>query len=109
MGAAGAAAEQQALPFRIVFGWGLGTLGVAVLFNATNLLLLRFLTDFAGLAAAAAGLAMALSKIYDAITDPLMGVISDRTRTRWGRRRPYLLPIATVNLPIHLRRPPGVG
>ncbi len=91
MGAGGAAAEQQALPFRIVFGWGLGTLGVAVLFNATNLLLLRFLTDFAGLAAAAAGLAIALSKIYDAITDPLMGVVSDRTRTRWGRRRPYLL------------------
>ena len=78
------------LPFRVVFGWGLGTLGVAVLFNATNYLLLRFLTDFAGLAAAAAGLAIALSKIYDAVTDPLMGVLSDRTRTPWGRRRPYL-------------------
>jgi GPH family glycoside/pentoside/hexuronide:cation symporter len=83
-------ANQHALPFRIVFGWGLGTLGVAVLFNATNLLLLRFLTDFAGLAAAAAGLAIALSKIYDAVTDPLMGVVTDRTQTRWGRRRPYL-------------------
>jgi GPH family glycoside/pentoside/hexuronide:cation symporter len=89
--AAGAAAGRHKLPFRIVFGWGLGTLGVAVLFNATNFLLLRFLTDYAGLAAAAAGLAIALSKVYDAFTDPLMGVISDRTRSRWGRRRPYLL------------------
>ena len=88
--AAGAPAGPSQLPFRIVFGWGLGTLGVAVLFNATSFLLLRFLTDFAGLAAAAAGLAIALSKVYDAITDPVMGVVSDRTRTPWGRRRPYL-------------------
>lgn len=78
------------LPLRLAFGWGLGTLGVSVLFNATNILLLRFLTDYAGLAATLAGLAIAVSKIYDAVTDPVMGVISDRTRSRWGRRRPYL-------------------
>jgi len=52
---------------------------------------LYFLTDIAGLRPDYAGWAIGIGKIWDAVTDPLMGFISDRTRTRWGRRRPYLL------------------
>jgi len=44
-----------------------------------------------GLAAGIAGVAFGIGKVWDAVTDPLMGFISDRTRSRWGRRRPYLL------------------
>lgn len=55
------------------------------------MLLMRYLTDYVGLAAALAGLLISLSKIYDALTDPLMGWVSDRTRGRYGRRRPWLL------------------
>ena len=72
-------------------GWGLGTLTIGILFNTTGILLLRYLTDYVGLAAGLAGLLIAASKIYDALTDPLMGWISDNTRTRIGRRRPWLL------------------
>lgn len=57
---------------------------------ATGTFLLRYLTDYLGMAAAVAGSLLLLSKIYDAVSDVAMGVISDRTRTRMGRRRPYL-------------------
>ena len=72
-------------------GWGIGSLGMSLLFNATSLLLLRYLVDHVGIAAALAGLLIGGAKIYDAITDPLMGTISDRTKSAAGRRRPYLL------------------
>ncbi len=77
--------------FKLAFGWGLGTLGISVMFNTLNVLMQRYATDYLGVAAATWGMIYLASKIYDAITDPVMGAISDRTRTRWGRRRPYLL------------------
>lgn len=89
--AAAETGRDSTLTLQICLGWGIGTLGIAILFNTVNLLLLRFLTDFLGIAAALAGLILALSKVYDAVTDPLMGLLSDRTRGRLGRRRPYLL------------------
>jgi GPH family glycoside/pentoside/hexuronide:cation symporter len=52
---------------------------------------LKYLTDTAGLTAGLAGIALMVGKAWDAVTDPVMGYISDRTRSRWGRRRPYLL------------------
>jgi GPH family glycoside/pentoside/hexuronide:cation symporter len=52
---------------------------------------LYFLTDVAKLDPALAGLSILLGKVWDAVNDPLVGVLSDRTRTRWGRRRPFLL------------------
>jgi len=52
---------------------------------------LFFLTDVARLDPALAGLTVLVGGIWDAINDPLVGILSDRTRTRWGRRRPYLL------------------
>ena len=56
-----------------------------------NVLYLVFLTNVVGLAPALAGTVVLISEIWDAISDPLMGVISDNTRTRLGRRRPYIL------------------
>ena len=50
-----------------------------------------FLTDILGLAPALAGIVTLLSEIWDAISDPLMGVISDNTKTKMGRRRPFIL------------------
>ena len=91
----GAQVSRDAAPagvgLSLAIGWGLGTLAIGILFNTTGMLLLRYLTDYVGLAAGLAGLLIAVSKIYDALTDPLMGWISDNTRSRLGRRRPWLL------------------
>lgn len=82
---------REPLPFEIAFGWGFGTLGVASLYNATNILALNYMTNVMGIGAALAGTLIAGSKLYDAVTDPLLGAISDRTKHRLGRRRPFLV------------------
>ena len=53
--------------------------------------LLKYYTDYTGLDARLAGLALLLAKVFDAVSDPVMGYVSDHTRTRWGRRRPWFL------------------
>ncbi|MCK7485124.1 MAG: MFS transporter [Bacillus subtilis] len=52
---------------------------------------LIYLTDVIGISPALAGAAILISKVWDAVTDPVMGVISDNTRTKIGRRRPFIL------------------
>ena len=52
---------------------------------------LVFLTDIVGLTPAIAGTIVLISRIWDAISDPLMGIITDKTKSRWGRRKPYFL------------------
>lgn len=79
------------LPTKVCVGWGMGTLGPVTVLTATNVVLLRYMTDFVGIAAGVGATLIALSKIFDAFIDPMMGVLSDRTRSRWGRRRPWLL------------------
>jgi glycoside/pentoside/hexuronide:cation symporter, GPH family len=79
------------LPLRVKIGFGIGDLGGNLFFTAMGFYSLIYLTDTVGLAAAVAGAAILIGKFWDAITDPMMGFISDRTRSRWGRRRPYFL------------------
>ncbi|HSP78138.1 MAG TPA: glycoside-pentoside-hexuronide (GPH):cation symporter [Myxococcaceae bacterium] len=76
---------------RVLLGFGLGSLGTGIYSSVPSVLLLYFMTDMLGIEPGLAGLGMFLPKMWDVITDPLMGVVSDRTRSRWGRRRPYLL------------------
>lgn len=77
-------------------GYGVHGLGGALMVQAPGLLLLIYMTDTLGIPAALAGMAMFIPRLLDVITDPLMGVVSDRTKSRWGRRRPYLLLGAIV-------------
>ncbi|MBL8968820.1 MAG: MFS transporter [Spirochaetaceae bacterium] len=87
----GAKEAGAGLSLRTKLGFGIGDLGGNLFFTAMGFWSLNYLTDTAGLAAAAAGAAVMVGKIWDAVTDPMMGFISDRTKSRWGRRRPYFL------------------
>lgn len=72
-------------------GYGVGDLAAGLMLNFFGFFLLYFFVDLGGLAPAAIGLMLLITKLIDAFTDPMMGAIADRTRTRWGRYRPYLL------------------
>ncbi len=64
-----------------------------------SVLYLIFLTDVVKLAPGLAGTAVLVAKLWDAVNDPLTGTISDRVRTRWGRRRPFILVGALLLVP----------
>lgn len=72
-------------------GYGLGDTASNFYWKFFEYFQLIFYTDVFGISAAAAGTMFFVTKMFDAITDPLVGVISDRTRTAWGRFRPFLL------------------
>ena len=74
----------------VQLGWGAGSFATGTLYNGLALFGLFFLTSVVGIEPVVAGLLLFVTKLYDAFTDPLMGVISDRTRHPWGARRPYL-------------------
>ena len=78
------------LPLQTRLGWGLGSMPMTILNLSSNVLLLRFMTDSLGVAAATAAFIFAGAKVWDAVSDPLMGALSDRISTRWGRRLPWL-------------------
>lgn len=81
----------QKLKNSTVIGYGLGSLGKDLALGVIGSYLLIFYTDILGISAAAAGSILVFTKIWDAINDPIMGSIVDRTNTKWGRFRPYLL------------------
>ena len=72
-------------------GFGVCDLGGNLFFTVLGFYALKYLTDTVGIAAAIAGILLMVGKIVDALWDPVLGFLSDRTRSRWGRRRPYLL------------------
>ncbi|MDD4648025.1 MAG: MFS transporter, partial [Sphaerochaeta sp.] len=83
--------ETKWVPKKEKFAYGFGCFGQNMLYNLMANFLLFFYTDIFGLLPAAAGMILLLARMWDAINDPLMGMIADRTRSRWGKFRPYLL------------------
>ena len=71
--------------------YGAGDSGFSLTSTALALLYLDFLVNVVGLDPRLAGVSIGLGRIWDAINDLVVGTLSDRTRSRWGRRRPYLL------------------
>lgn len=79
------------LPARVRVGYSLGSLATGAFGTVPGLLLLPYLTDSLAVPAIAAGLLVLLPKAWDVFFNPVAGRISDRTVSRWGPRRPYLL------------------
>lgn len=83
--------SEERLPLRLRVGWGLGSLPGSALNVMANVLMLRFMTDTLGIAAAVASSLFAAAKVWDAVNDPIIGALSDCFDTRWGRRLPWIL------------------
>ena len=75
-------------------GYGLGDTASHFVWDMVGFWILIFYTDTFGISAAAAGTIMFIARLWDMVSDPLMGVISDRTRSKWGKFRPYILWMA---------------
>ena len=80
--------------FREKIGYGLGDFSSSMFWKIFMYYIMFFYTQVFGLRLEDATLLIAITKMWDAISDPMMGVIADRTSTRWGKYRPYLLWIA---------------
>ena len=73
------------------FGYSLGDTASHFVWDLVGFWLLIFYTDIYGLSPATAGVIMFVGSIWDAVMDPVVGIVSDRTQSRWGKFRPYLL------------------
>jgi GPH family glycoside/pentoside/hexuronide:cation symporter len=83
--------EIQKLPLREKIGYGFGDLASVLFWQTIMVYLLFFYTDVFGLTAKAAGWMFFVSRISDAIFDVVIGMTADRTKSRWGKFRPYIL------------------
>lgn len=79
------------LSWREKIGYAVGDTGFNFFWKNIEVYLLFFYTDVFGISAAAAGTMFLVTRIIDAFTDPAMGYLADRTQSRWGKFRPYLL------------------
>ncbi len=86
--------KEERISIKEKIGFGLGDTASNLFFQTFMLFLLYFYTDVYGISAGVAGTMFLVTRIWDSINDPIMGIICDRTKTRWGKFRPYLLWLA---------------
>lgn len=83
--------KEPDLPLITIINYNVPTVGVGFMFFIVGLYLMKFSTDVLLISPAAMGLIFGISRIWDAMTDPVAGYLSDRTASRWGRRLPWIL------------------
>lgn len=88
------ASNTAPLSFKEKVGYGMGDMASNFYMGFFALFLLYYYTDVYGISAAAAATMLLVTKVIDAISDPAMGLLADRTTTKWGKYRPYLLWMA---------------
>ena len=79
------------IPFKTNVGYSLGGTGDAIAYDFIGSFLLFFLTDLAGISPAIAGTIISVAVIWDAITDPIIGMLSDKNKSKYGKKRPFLI------------------
>ena len=82
--------EKEKMPLGSAIAYTIGYSGINVSWYMINSYLMIFYTDVVGLAAGAISLIMLVARVWDAINDPMMGAIVDRTHTKWGKFKPYI-------------------
>ncbi|MCF8380811.1 MAG: MFS transporter [Bacteroidales bacterium] len=86
--------NQTKLSLKEKIGYSLGDTASHFVWDMVGFWILIFYTDTYGISAAAAGTIMLIARFWDMASDPIMGIISDRTKTKWGKFRPYILWMA---------------
>ena len=85
---------QSQLTKKEMYSFAFAGMGQNLIYNFSATFIMIFYTDVLGLAAISVGTLMLVARVWDAINDPLMGIIVDKTKTRWGKLRPYLLGVS---------------
>ncbi|MCW8850159.1 MAG: MFS transporter, partial [Melioribacteraceae bacterium] len=80
----------QKLSVKEKVGYGLGDFAANIVFQTVMIFLMYYYTDIFGIPVAAVGTLFLLSRIWDAVNDPLMGAVADRTKSKYGRFRPWI-------------------
>lgn len=87
-------AQQYSLNFKKLserLAYGFGDFGCNIIYTAMSAFLLFYYTDYAGVSAFAVGTIMMVSRLFDGVSDIIMGVIVDRTKSKYGKARPWIL------------------
>ena len=90
------------IPFISKFAYGMGDVGCNFSWMFVGNFLMIFYTDVFGISMSAVAALMLFSRFWDAINDPIVGSLTDRTNTRWGRYRPW--PVSYTHLDVYKRQ-----
>lgn len=82
--------KNEKLGFGTMLCYGVGALGEGIGYNVFFAFFIFFMTTIAGISPAVAGAVSTIAVLWDAVTDPMIGIWSDRTKNKHGRRRPFI-------------------
>ena len=104
--------KKTSLSWSEKISYGMGDCGANVTVALCSTFLTAYYTDTVGIAAAAVGTMMLLARVFDGVTDIIMGAIVDKTKTRWGKARPWVLwtaPLMAIALILEFNVPGGLS